>query len=216
MPACVAGLPDQATLAVSSQAYADDVGMLSGSLSGIQLQADKLTRFCDWAELVVSAKKTFITCALHGSADTSSAGITTARTRLGRQQVPGSTAQAPQWSSEAVQVQGRSIRYLDPNEPFTYLGVKMTMTCDWRPQLSAMMQTLQEKCENARQSFATPKMIRNMVKTSICPAVSWCFPVVPCSPSDLAAMDSVWAALVKKKFGLNTSAGLYSEDPRLT
>jgi hypothetical protein len=55
---------------LSSGAFADDLICLTNSLSNLHVQADKLTRYSDWAALQISESKTKVTGILHGAAQT--------------------------------------------------------------------------------------------------------------------------------------------------
>ena len=61
---------------LSNGAFADDLICLSGSLRNLHIQADKLTRFSNWAALQVSGSKTKVTGILHGTAKTGVRGKT--------------------------------------------------------------------------------------------------------------------------------------------
>jgi hypothetical protein len=51
----------------SSGALADDLICLSGSYQNLRLQAMKLTHYANWAHLIISGKKTKVTCMYHSN-----------------------------------------------------------------------------------------------------------------------------------------------------
>jgi len=55
---------------LSNGAFADDLICPAGSLRNLHIQADKLTRYSNWAALQVSGSKTKVTGILHGPAKT--------------------------------------------------------------------------------------------------------------------------------------------------
>ena len=88
---------------------------LAGSHRNLHVQADKLTRFSNWAALQVSGSKTKVTGILHGAAKTGVWGKDPKkhlRTQL----------------SNKILVQGQHARFIEQDDPFTYLGVELTMS----------------------------------------------------------------------------------------
>jgi hypothetical protein len=200
MPKCVAHANDP-TLAVAAIAYADDLAVLTRSVTGLRAQARRLTEFCNWADLTVSAGKTLVT---------------------GTPWRTGKTPKHKHWTAKAIDqasqshlcpagsctitAQGHALQFLPPSRPFTYLGVRMTMTNDWGHQHRHMTATLKEKCQQLQASMLSPRQIANTVKTVILPSLAYSFPVVPCSAAVIARWDATWASTIKKAYGLWRSA----------
>jgi hypothetical protein len=46
---------------------------------------------------------------------------------------------------DKILVQGKPAQFICPGDPFTYLGVEITMTLDWKPQLDKMKEKLSKK-----------------------------------------------------------------------
>jgi ribonuclease HI len=186
---------------VSSAAYADDLAALTGNLSDLMIQAEKISRFADWADLPVNTDKTIATAALHNNT----------RTRL-----HGSSpiAQVKEQLESKVMMQGKPVTYLNPTAPFTYLGIKLTMTLDWRFEHQKLLETAKSKCDMLNASFATPQQKQKIVETAIKPSISYAFNVTPCIAADIKLLDSVMTNAVKRANGLpkSTPTAMVHED----
>ena len=118
---------------ISSGAFADDLICLTGTYANLRIQAKKLSLYADWAHLIISGTKTKVTCNL-----------------LSRQtmQIRGNTSVADfarHQLKDKIVVQGKPAQFIYPGDPFTYLGVEITMTLDWKPQLDKMKEKLTQK-----------------------------------------------------------------------
>ena len=106
---------------LSNGAFADNLICLAGSLRNLHIQADKLTRYSNRAALQVSGSKTKVTGILHGAAKTGVWGKDPKkhlRTQL----------------SIKILVQGQHAHFIEQDDPFTYLGVELTMSLNWTHQ----------------------------------------------------------------------------------
>jgi exonuclease III/ribonuclease HI len=194
MPGCVQQKQDP-TLAISAAAFADDLLGLTGTMTRLKQQADKITQFCDWAALTVSAGKTYATCAPYRNAQKQTDLQSTARHILC--ETDGTCR---------IVIQGKPVQYLCPTQPFTYLGVHMTMTLDWKHQHTKVLTGLRQRCEQLRASYATAPQVKKTILTCIIPSAAYCFPVVPFKASELATLDSILASTIKQAYGLWRSA----------
>ncbi|KAJ9516740.1 hypothetical protein QJQ45_027152, partial [Haematococcus lacustris] len=98
--------------------------------------------------------------------------------------------------------QGKPVTFLRPTAPFTYLGVMLTMTLNWKPQHTAMITQLRQKLDRLRRSFASARQAIHIVKTAIIPSLAYSFCVVPCTPGDLDLFDRAVNQCVKHKLNL--------------
>ena len=187
---CLASPEEKVRHAIAALGYADDVIAPTSTLSDTHVQAEKISKYADWAALSVSHNKTTVTAILHRSAGS---GVHGNR---------DPTAQAQAQLEGRVRIQGQPIKYLAPTEAFTYLGVKLTLTLDWRPQTSALMDAIRAKAERLTQSHASPRQVIRIIHTCIKAAASYSFFVAPCSMADLDFMDRAIVRVVKKAFGL--------------
>ncbi|KAJ9528306.1 hypothetical protein QJQ45_014278 [Haematococcus lacustris] len=175
---------------VSSLDYADDIAILCNTLRNLRCQADKLSAFSDWGHLVISHSKTLATAALHHSVETGMCSNAAEADKRARQQL------------QTVSLQGKSVTYHRPTSPFTYLGVLITMTLDWKPQHTAMITQLRQKLERLRRSFASARQAIHIIRTAIIPSLAYSFCAVPCTPGDLELYDRSINQCVKLKLRL--------------
>jgi hypothetical protein len=134
--------------AVSGAAYADDVGILTNTLSDLQVQAHKLSSYSDWGAMQVNVGKTIVSGVSHKQTH-APGGIThkSAYNQVARQ------------LTGRIKVQGQPVTYQDPREPFTLPGVVLTMTLDW-PAAACNRREAPRKLECLRGSCATPTQVR--------------------------------------------------------
>ncbi|KAJ9504731.1 hypothetical protein QJQ45_009421, partial [Haematococcus lacustris] len=175
---------------VSSIDYADDIAILCNTLHNLRCQADKLSAFSDWGHLIISHSKTLATAALHHSIETGMCSNAAEADKRARQQL------------QTVSLQGKPVTYHRPTSPFTYLGVLITMTLDWKPQHTAMITQLRHKLERLRRSFASARQAIHIIRTAIIPSLAYSFCAVPCTPGDLELYDRSINQCVKLKLRL--------------
>ncbi|KAJ9521460.1 hypothetical protein QJQ45_008872 [Haematococcus lacustris] len=175
---------------VSSVDYADDIAILCNTLRNLRCQADKLSAFSDWGHLIISHSKTLATAALHHSVETGMCSNAAEADKRARHQL------------QTVSLQGKPVTYHRPTSPFTYLGVLITMTLDWKPQHTAMITQLRQKLERLRRSFASARQAIHIIRTAIIPSLAYSFCAVPCTPGDLELYDRSINQCVKLKLRL--------------
>jgi len=117
---------------LSNGAFADDLLCLTSSLSNLCIQAEKLTRYSDWAALQASGSKTKVTGILHGAARTGTYG-----------QDPSKHLQTQ--LSGKIEVQGQHAQFVKQDETFLYLDVELTMSLNWEHQHKRMTENLKAK-----------------------------------------------------------------------
>ncbi|KAJ9518715.1 hypothetical protein QJQ45_018704 [Haematococcus lacustris] len=182
---------------VSSIDYADDIAILCNTLRNLRCQADKLTAFSDWGHLIISHSKTLATAALHHSVETGMCSNAAEADNRARQKL------------QTVSLQGKPVTYHRPTSPFTYLGVLITMTLDWKPQHTAMITQLRQKLERLRRSFASARQAIHIIRTAIIPSLAYSFCAVPCTPGDLELYDRARQLVYASISGLSaTEEGL--------
>ncbi|KAJ9526341.1 hypothetical protein QJQ45_009815 [Haematococcus lacustris] len=182
---------------VSSINYADDIAILCNTLRNLRCQADKLSAFSDWGHLIISHSKTLATAALHHSVETGMCSNAAEADKRARQQL------------QTISLQGKPVTYHRPTSPFTYLGVLITMTLDWKPQHTAMITQLRQKLERLRRSFASARQAIHIIRTAIIPSLAYSFCAVPCTPGDLELYDRARQQVYASISGLSvTEEGL--------
>jgi hypothetical protein len=137
----VPDLQDKVKHQMADCTYADDLNILTTSISDLARQADKLTAYADWARLTVNMDKSSATAALHCSnSDKPYDPKTVANRVVGR-----------------IHIQGTQVQLHLPKEAFRYLGIYITMDLQWRAQYQHMMQLVKKKLANLQRSWLSPK-----------------------------------------------------------
>ena len=156
----------------SSGAFADDLICLSGSYQNLRLQAMKLTQYADWAHLIISGKKTKVTCMYHGDENKILRGNTSVADFAHHQ------------LANKFLVQGQAAQFLKPDDPFPYLGVHITMDLNWSHQLTHMTAKLSLKLERLKNYVASPKQTTGIIRAAIVPSFS-SYPLLPKCPKSM-------------------------------
>jgi hypothetical protein len=177
--------------ACSNLTYADDLAILTMLQRDLKQQAQKLTLFADWSHMKVNTTKTIVSGILHHNA---TSGFVGHLHTVDHQLIAGRLR-------NAIYVQGAPVKYLPPDEPFKYLGVKITLTLDWKPQFLTMLTTLKDKCQQLKRSRLPASTKLRIVRTVLKPKVAYAFSVAPYNPAHLKALDSQLAAVAKQAYG---------------
>lgn len=182
---------DRAELSLGSVAYADDLGIVTNTVSDLQAQAEKLSQYSEWAAMRVNPTKTTVSGILHQNTMLKGQWGTTDPTKNIERQL-----------RNQIQVQGQTIPYRGPKDEFTYLGATLTLTLDWRPQHRVIAQKITGKLQNLGKSQATPEQVLKVIQSAIKPSGAYVLGVIPYTAADIQALDSLILSTVRKAHGL--------------
>jgi hypothetical protein len=94
-------------------------------------------------------------------------------------------------------VQGKPVTYQHPADPFTYLGVDLTLTLNWGHQLrryyagtTQVLDKLASKGDALRRCSVAAKLKMRIIQTVIKPMITYAFPVAPYRAMDIKRLDS--------------------------
>ena len=76
---------------------------------------------------------------------------------------------------DKVVIQGHTITYLDPDEPFDLLGLKLTMTLDWHPQYEAALRKIKEKAHRISSSWPRARQKERLIQSVVRPIAIYPF-----------------------------------------
>ena len=135
-------------LSIAANAYADDLGTFSSCATHLAIQAQKIDQFSEWAGLRPNVSKCAVTGILHAYAAAdgtdnplSESMMTMLKNRL-----------------SAVTLNGERPKFLHPDrDPYRYLGVQLTITLNWKYQVRAATEVLQEKGKLVNSSMLAPQ-----------------------------------------------------------
>ena len=179
---------------LSSAAYADDLGALTNSAQDLQTQCDKISRYAEWAGLQVNHAKCAVTGILHKRAwsDRGLNGPTCERTLRAA-------------LKDKIKINGSTVPYLSPTEPYKYLGVYVTMTLNWSAQMAHTCKTIKEKGESLQGSLASPDQCIRIIQTCIHAVAAYSFPTMAYTPNDIRLMDAMIARTARRCYRLPPS-----------
>jgi hypothetical protein len=178
-------------MACSNLTYADDLAVLTSTLPDLHKQADKLSRFANWGHMKVNTSKTVVSGIMHSNPHT---GF------IAHRRAVDHTVLEKRLRG-TVHVQGSAVKFVQPDEPFKYLGVETTLTLDWKHQFSSLLTKLKAKAGRLRQSRLPAGTKMRIIQTVLKPQVSYSFSVAPYTAAQLKAFDSQLASVAKHAYG---------------
>ena len=172
-------------LAIAANAYADDLGNFSNCATHLAIQ-EQIDKFSKWAGLRPNVSKCAVTGILHHYAEVggtcnplSRSMLTMLRSRL-----------------SGVTLTGDHPNFLHPDvAPYRYLGVELTKTLNWKFQMQAATQILQDKGKLVNPSMLAPLQKLTFIQSSIRPAITYALPICPYTTKDVQLLDNKMAAV---------------------
>ena len=173
-----------------SRLHADDLACLTGNISDMKIQAEKVGLYSNWAYLQVSGSKTVVT----GMARALAKAQRQDPAKLARAMLAGQIILQPAYNPDPIP-------FLPPDQPFRYLGVDITLTLNWRAQRQRMTEDLRKRLADIANCCLSTRQTIQLIRTSLVPRLAYAFPVVPCSPAVIARWDSIILSAIKRKWG---------------
>lgn len=168
---------------VNTAAYADDLTIITKSLSTIKQQLQKLDHFCVWAGMDLSIPK----CALTGCPKKSKTTPLVFKALL---------------HATNVTYRNQPIPVLNQHEPYTYLGIHLVPSLSSNIQTYATSTKLTKQCSQLITYPATIKQKISMLDTVIRAGIAYSFYGVPFSLPTIIKLDKKLISLQKKLCGL--------------
>jgi exonuclease III/ribonuclease HI len=180
----------------SNITFADDLNVLTNKAADLRIQADKVSRWCNWASMTVNNSKSLVTGILHSTTNTKHPGC------------KGPTdEQAIENQLRDIYIQGKPIASMAPKSPFKFLGLTLTMTLDWKPQRTEIINKIRNKISHLiTNAFATPNQKRRAIQTCIRPMILYGMEAAPYNDATLTILDGLLAKATKKSYGVMTCA----------
>lgn len=174
---------------ISSCTYADDLNLLAEKPDDLQRQSDKVTAYADWGSLLVNTTKTCATAALHQHA----------------RQAPYNAAQVGRQLG-GLTIQRSKVRVAAPRDPFSFLGVRLTMDLNWAHQRQEALATVRLKAKNLVRSRIPGGAKLHIIETCLRPSLAYGLALVPYNCVDLKVLTSVLNTSTKQAVGLTAAA----------
>jgi hypothetical protein len=186
---------------LSSGAFADDLLIPTNSPSLLHHQAKKVTLFCNWAGLTVNAKKCAVTAALFH--------IWYAEGTHNYKHIHNDNR--PQAKVASLQIQNQPIPFLPHTQPYTYLGIPLTLTLDWTPALQSLIQKIQYKGKHLLQAqYLTASERHRILEETIIPMADYMLTLSLFTPAQIDLIQGQMARIVKLSHGLPQYFPIYS------
>jgi hypothetical protein len=171
---------------INSDAYADDLAIITNDIKAIQPQINKIDKFCHWAGMELGIPK----CTIIGCPNNKPMPATTFKAYI---------------QSHNIKYRNQPIPVLHQNEPYVYLGIQLIPSLKWKTQQATTMNKLIKQTHLLLNSLATLKQKLKMVDTVIRPGIAYSFYAVPYSMPNIAKLDQKIIALQKAICGLPKS-----------
>lgn len=168
--------------------YADDLNAITHTVSDLQVQAQKITEYADWAHLLVNNTKSTATGALHRHQPQHPIDSRTIHTHL----------------EGMITIQGKPISIHDPGKPFRFLGVNLTLSLSWKPQLKELLDKIRDQLWHLKISKGSSTQKLRILRTCVRPAITYSFPLAPYAAPELQLLDSLLTRAVKHAYGMRT------------
>jgi hypothetical protein len=112
-------------------------------------------------------------------------------------------------------VQGHPVVFQQPTDPFTYLGVVLTMTLKWKHQFHTATENLKQLAKSLYHTKATAGQQMKIINTKIRPAITYAFCVAPYTPMELRLLDSRLTQMTKRAYKQRHASptAMVHEDP---
>jgi hypothetical protein len=167
--------------ATSDLDYADAQQIVSSNPAWLNLQAQKVEAFSNWAGMKVNCKKCGVTGMLYNYAQNGMVSNVLGKDakRMLQAQLSGIT------------IHDESVPFYHPhNQPYTYLEVDITPTLNWSLQLDKVIPQVKSKGDKVTHCMLTHMQKLLFVQTVIIPSATDVFPLAYPTPTDLTNLSA--------------------------
>ena len=170
-------------ITINTAAYADDLAAITNNLHSIQIQLNKLDKYCEWSGMDLGVPK----CAVTGC--------------------PNKTKTKPEAFKTTIQTQNINYRdqplpVLHQNEPYVYLGIQLVPSLKWKLQTHITLSKAIDQCKQLTTCPATIRQKISMVDTVIRAGIAYSFYAVPYSLPAIKKLDKKIIGIQKIICGL--------------
>jgi hypothetical protein len=99
-----------------------------------------------------------------------------------------------------IMVQGAPVKFIPPTEPFTLLGVMITMTLDWGPQYLNALKVARHLAEKLSTSFASTAQKVRLLNSIFRPKLAYPFCIAPYTTKQVDELDKVLTTAFKVSY----------------
>jgi hypothetical protein len=171
--------------------YADDLTIFTNNPRDLKKQAGKLSLWAIWADMDVQPAKTLVTGALHS------------RQPNARAVAHSSAYDCVELTSRLkgkIMVQGAPVKFIPPTEPFTLLGVMITVTLDWNPQYLNALKIARHLAEKLSMSFASTTQKVRLLNSIFRPKLAYPFCIAPYTTKQVDELDKILTTAFKVSY----------------
>ena len=192
----------------ASSGYADDTTLVTNTVRNMVLQMNKVEQYSGWGNLKLNVSK----CAATGMPrqDIEKHAMPSPLTQLGCERLKQQLA--------AIKIDGQPVPFAHPEKaPQKILGVLVTPTLDWKPQIDRLLEEAKIRAGKIVESDATPRQKLTWIQTCLKPYLTYSFPLTYLAKQDIYRLDAVLAQAAKRalRLPLATPTGLVLQQQRL-
>lgn len=149
----------------------------------MEVQVQKIERYCAWTGLTIAAHKCTITGILH------------------KAKHEGMVSSASDWGVlkpmlESVKLGGQSVQLVKPGRPFKFLGVLFMLSLNWSFQFAAAQQLIYDKGQKLIDSMASMDQSLIIEELCILSTLNYSLCVAPYSANQIKQLDRLRARTI--------------------
>ena len=168
---------------INSAAYADDLTTITNNLHSIQIQLNKLDKYCEWAGMELGVPK----CVVTRCPNKSKTKPKTFKAKI---------------QAKKIHYRNQPIPVLHQNEPYVYLGIQLVPSLKLKLQTHITTTQIIDQCKQLAYCLATIEQKINMVDTVIRASIAYNFYAVPYSLPTIKKLDKKITGIQKTICGL--------------
>jgi ribonuclease HI len=179
-------------------AFADDLQITTNNIQDMQVQADKISKFCTWTGIKVNHSKCAVTGATFGKWNKTSTSPNLNDPELERQ------------LTDKIMISGQHIPFLPPKQSYEYLGLDINMALDWTSQFNKLCKKIKAKGARLTSSHLSAMQKDRALDETIATMIDYSLNVTPFTNKQLTHLDGLIAGIKRKALGLPSYYPTYS------
>ena len=159
--------------------YADDLAVATPSLDCLRIQSQKIEAYCEWAGFQVNIDR-----------DRKNKTAWTGPDKHGK-------------AGDAVTLMGEVVPKLREREPYTYLGLPLSLSLTWATHKAVLQAKVREKLEAIGGMQQSPALVMRTLESVVRSTVRYAMPLGALGWEDITALNGAYWRGAKKIVGLS-------------
>jgi hypothetical protein len=159
---------DTRRVQISNGAFVDDTYLATNTAGSMQTLVDRVADFSIWTGIDVHIQKSEITAYDY------------------KRKCPLAT--------DSIQYRGHPFTRLEPEHPFRLLGVRITLTSDWRYEKAHIWSSMMDRLTHLKAAVVDPRHAAEALRLGVVSVFRYSAAVVPWTTTELERISRLWAA----------------------